>query len=580
MSPHLSNSLVLDGYRLVRFLGRGGFGEVWLCQSEAMGDYRALKFITDSNSEQLEKEYLALLHYRKAAARLRSPHLVPIEHVNSNDAGLYYVMPLADGSGAMDAADSAWQPTCLGTLIHRRVNAAAWFSSREIIDLMQPILYALQTLSDAGLVHRDVKPENILFFNGQPCLADISLVGADAAVITRRGTPGYGTPSWYVGGHPDMYGVAATLYSLLTGNLPDRMGRAAFLWPPQGEASLSPAEQAEWKRLHAVIRRATEENVAERFVDFRTMATALSGTKPFHEPTISPERHSREPVMKKSKRAALALALVLFISAVGIWLVARSASDRDSKTDAPVVPTPSVSAPPDAPIATIPARDRPAASKRLDDAYVAHSALCAAQDSYYNPDRYAGLDGVEYILNGESDLYQNMLAKMHNYVWGEAEPDFPAALRVLDACLDAVPRVKKRPNVQLARLLLQQTADDSAANPAVTDDPSLLTLGNDDLGYRVALLCRLGAEAKADEFLGNFIAQESRTPGEKSEALLERARVRALLGRFDEAQTDAGQSVAMVGDNPVLKAQRQTDIERLVRDIPAYADYLKSSSEK
>lgn len=44
---------------------------------------------------------------------------------------------------------------------------------------------------------------------------------------TRRGTPGYGTLLWYAGGHPDIYGVAATFYNLLTGNMPDRMGRAA-----------------------------------------------------------------------------------------------------------------------------------------------------------------------------------------------------------------------------------------------------------------------------------------------------------------------------------------------------------------
>jgi len=239
MSFQLSNSLTLDGYRLIRFLGRGGFGEVWLCQSEAMGDYRALKFISTHDSDRLEKEYQALIHYRKAVAMLRSPRLVPIEHVNRNDAGLYYVMPLADGSGADDPSDPAWVPLCLTARIHNQAAQPAWFSSREIIALAQPVLEALQTLSDAGLVHRDVKPENILIFHGQPCLGDISLLGADASMITRRGTPGYATPSWYVGGHPDMYGVAATLYTFLTGNLPDKMGRSAFLWPPHGETTLS-----------------------------------------------------------------------------------------------------------------------------------------------------------------------------------------------------------------------------------------------------------------------------------------------------------------------------------------------------
>jgi serine/threonine protein kinase len=275
MNTYLSNSLVLDGYRLIRFLGRGGFGEVWLCQSEAMGDFRALKFIPITHADRLEKEYAALLHYRKAAAQLRSPHLVPIEHVNRNDAGLYYVMPLADGATAVDPADPAWSPVNLATAIHERAEMPVWFSSKEIIALIRPVLDALQTLSDAGLVHRDVKPENILFFNGQPCLGDISLLGADASVITRRGTPGYATPSWYVGGHPDMYGVAATLYALLTGNSPDKMGRAAFIWPPQGERSLSEAECGEWKRLHAVIRRACDERVSERFTDFRMIADAL-----------------------------------------------------------------------------------------------------------------------------------------------------------------------------------------------------------------------------------------------------------------------------------------------------------------
>jgi serine/threonine protein kinase len=275
---------VLDGYRLVRFLGRGGFGEVWLCQSEAMGSYHALKFIARANHEVSEREYQALTLYRTASGMLRSPHLVPIEHINRNATGLYYVMPLADGIVAGDPVDPAWQPLSLAARIHAQAAHPAWFSSAEITATLCPLLHALQTLSDAGLVHRDVKPENILFLNGQPCLGDISLLGADASVITRRGTPGYATPSWYVGGHPDMYGIAATLYTLLTGNSPDRMGRSAFLWPPQGKSSLADAERDEWKRLHRIIRRATDEKVSERFVDFAAMAHTISGASGNEQP--------------------------------------------------------------------------------------------------------------------------------------------------------------------------------------------------------------------------------------------------------------------------------------------------------
>jgi len=72
-----------------------------------------------------------------------------------------------------------------------------------------------------------------------------------------------------------MFGAATTLYSLLTGNPPDKMGRTAFRWPPQGESSLSAAEKQEWQRIHRIIRRAVDERPAERFQDFSTFAQAL-----------------------------------------------------------------------------------------------------------------------------------------------------------------------------------------------------------------------------------------------------------------------------------------------------------------
>ena len=269
----------LDGYRVIRLIGSGGFGAVWLCQSEALGAFRALKFIAAIDPGRIEKEFDALCRYRTAAGQLRSPSIMPIEHVNRSSNGLFYIMPLADGYGAVDPMDPAWRPMTLAAIIEGRRGEPAWFTSEEIKGYIFPILQALQLLSDAGLVHRDVKPENILFLNGTPCLGDISLLGEDSCNITRRGTPGFSAPSWFVesGGHPDMFGVATTLYSLLTGNPPDKMGRAAFRWPPQGEGSLSAPEKQEWQRIHRIIRRAVDERPAERFGTFDAVANAMHG---------------------------------------------------------------------------------------------------------------------------------------------------------------------------------------------------------------------------------------------------------------------------------------------------------------
>ena len=280
MSENLKPGDVLDGYEIVRQIGAGGFGTVWLCRTQSMGDCRALKFISGANREVLQKELDALVRYRQAAGQLRSPHLMPIEHVNTNTFGLFYVMPLADGFGADDPTNGTWRPRTLASLIEHRRSETNWFSGEEIISLIRPVLEGLQTLLDAGLVHRDVKPDNILFLDGHPCLADISLLGEDAHLVTRRGTPGYSAPSWYVdaGGHADMYGAAATLFSLLTGNAPDKMGRPHFRWPPQGEASLSAKQHEEWLRIHRIILRGTEERPANRFLTYTAFIAALEGS--------------------------------------------------------------------------------------------------------------------------------------------------------------------------------------------------------------------------------------------------------------------------------------------------------------
>ena len=262
----------IDGYRLVRPIGQGGFGTVWLCWSEASQSFHALKWVA-GDAAGLKLELDALRKFREISQKLRSPNLIAIEHINLLPCGLIYTLPLADGMEGNDPAVESWRPMTLAD----RIEGESGFSSAEILQIILPIIKATAALNGEGLVHRDIKPANILFFGGVPCLADMGLLANDSASLTQRGTPGFLPPSWYLesSGQPDMWGLATTLYTLLTGNNPDKMGRPKFLWPPSGKDSLSPAEQDQWKRLHSVIYRATHEKPAERFRDFQTFSAAV-----------------------------------------------------------------------------------------------------------------------------------------------------------------------------------------------------------------------------------------------------------------------------------------------------------------
>jgi TPR repeat protein len=272
----------IDGYKLVRQIGAGGFGEVWLCESMAMpGIWKAFKWIPASHSDRLKRELAALVKFQRSLQKRSSANLMRIEHVNRTADGLFYVMPLADGLVDVPPYDPSWQPASLSNLIQRKKHSDQWFSSKEIVAMMVGVLSGLQYLSDLGLVHRDLKPENILFLDGTPVIADISLVGQDSEQQTHRGTPGFIAPSWYLegGGHPDQYAAGVTLFVLMTGNSPDKMGRSSFRWPPRGEESLTREERVEWLKLHQIVYRATHETPSERFRDFAAIRSLLTASE-------------------------------------------------------------------------------------------------------------------------------------------------------------------------------------------------------------------------------------------------------------------------------------------------------------
>ncbi len=275
MNP--SSGIVIQGYRLVRPIGSGGFGEVWLARAEATGAWKALKWISGGTTRHLDQELGALKRYSSEVGNARSTHLVPIEHISMIEDSLILVMPLADGT-TEDPSQPDWEPVTLRTLFERHGAHGTWFSLDEIKNVMGGIIAGAAWLSEKGLLHRDIKPENILFIGGEPALADFGLVAEDMTMVSMRGTPHHAAPSWYLesGGNADQWGCAIILYQLLTGNAPDKIAKPKYLTPAAGMGKLAAEDLREWKRLHHLVLRATSEEPGERFQGLEAFRKAVS----------------------------------------------------------------------------------------------------------------------------------------------------------------------------------------------------------------------------------------------------------------------------------------------------------------
>jgi serine/threonine protein kinase len=310
----------IHGYQLIRPIGRGGFGEVWLAWSKTEKHHYAIKFLAAENPNVQERERSALEKFRSISSLGTASGIMPIQHAGDYEGRLFYVMPLADGFGPADPTNPDWEPLTLALKIREQKKADSWFKLEDIVSWMQRVLAALETFDQAGLVHRDLKPENILFLDGQPIVSDISLLTEDKVDLSQMGTYAYTPSSSYIekGGKPDMYGFAATLYNLLTGNIPDKMGRPALRWPPKGESSLSAEERKAWLKLDAIILRSAEEKPNERYLTFQALSRDIgnsvkdSGIKPDNGKDADP-RPTGKKYLLPIIGACVAVLVLIFI---------------------------------------------------------------------------------------------------------------------------------------------------------------------------------------------------------------------------------------------------------------------------
>lgn len=267
----MSNIPKIANYEIFREIGEGGYGKVYLAKLKNRDGYVALKVIA---SKGVEREEKALEKFLKISDRAC---MAEILEIGSSKDFLYYSSPLADPlDESFQPEDFRWQPKSLQNLIDKKLNdsSAKWFSHSEILETISPIFDAAIALGENNFLHRDIKPDNILFFGGKAKLSDFGLVGKDVRSLSNIGTPLYIAPSWYVGkgGNPDAYGIAATLYTLISGNLPDTLGRPAYRFP---EKEIPERERERWLHWHRCILRAVSENPGDRYVSLQAFKEAV-----------------------------------------------------------------------------------------------------------------------------------------------------------------------------------------------------------------------------------------------------------------------------------------------------------------
>ncbi len=268
-----SNPRIPD-YELIRKIGAGGYGEVWLARG-LTGAYRAVKIVWRDrfpDAAPFEREFRGL---REFTAMSSEANQLALLHVGQDErAGFfYYVMELADdvASGRMIDPERYVPLTAKELKVRRKRLPAA-----ECVTFGLELTRSLAGLHARGLLHRDIKPSNVIVVNGVPKLADIGLVASSGDARTFVGTEGFVPPEGPGTPAADVFALGKVLYELATGR-----DRAEF--PNLPEDLGEPRERKALFALNDVILRACEPHADKRYRDAAALLAdleALRGGRP------------------------------------------------------------------------------------------------------------------------------------------------------------------------------------------------------------------------------------------------------------------------------------------------------------
>ena len=212
-----TGEIVHPGYKLLKHLGRGGWGEVWKAVDQD-GQYRALKFLPCSSQQVAHKEIRGLQSIRQ----LKHPYITDIEQVWADSGYIVIAMALAEGT-----------LTDLFEVYYQEYNAPP--VAKVLLPFFEQVASALDFLNSRQHVingrrvavrHCDIKPSNLLIFDQTLKVADFSLAVQTSSPMwyhERVGTMNFAAPEvlrGWLSDRSDQYSLAVSYFQMRTGNLP------------------------------------------------------------------------------------------------------------------------------------------------------------------------------------------------------------------------------------------------------------------------------------------------------------------------------------------------------------------------
>jgi TolB-like protein/tRNA A-37 threonylcarbamoyl transferase component Bud32 len=306
------NAALGDRYRIERELGAGGMAIVYLAEDVKHRRHVALKVLRPELAAAVGAE--RFLREIETTANLRHPHILPLYDSGHADGFLYYVMPLVEGESLRDRLDREKQ-----------------LPVDDALTIAREVAGALGYAHSRGLVHRDVKPENVMLEAGHAVLTDFGIARALSALGDDRltetglsiGTPVYMSPEQAAGdaevdGRSDLYSLGCVLYEMLGGQPPftgptaEAVSRQHLIAAP---APITNLRSTVPDGVAEALARTLAKNAADRFDTAARFIEAVSDkdSAPSH----------RRGARPSPTRAALVVAGALIVIAA-VWLGSRA----------------------------------------------------------------------------------------------------------------------------------------------------------------------------------------------------------------------------------------------------------------